>query len=95
MDLRHEIKHEINYSDLITIRHRLSTVAYPDPHTINGKYLIRSLYFDNLLVRDNWAAIQYRIVYTENGVKEDKSMMQFFRFVEEEDGVKLVECWNK
>lgn len=48
MDLRHEIKHEINYSDLITIRHRLNTVAYPDPHTINGKYLIRSLYFDNL-----------------------------------------------
>ncbi len=55
----------------------------------------KRLYFDNLLVRDNWAAIQYRIVYTENGVKEDKSMMQFFRFVEEEDGVKLVECWNK
>jgi hypothetical protein len=48
MDFRHEIKHEINYSDLITIRHRLSTVAYPDPHTINGKYFIRSLYFDNL-----------------------------------------------
>jgi len=48
MDLRHEIKHEINYSDLITIRHRLSAVAYSDPHAINGKYLIRSLYFDNL-----------------------------------------------
>ena len=46
-------------------------------------------------MRDNWAAIQYCIVYTENGVKEDKSMMQFMRFVEEEDGVKLVECWNK
>ena len=48
MDLRHEIKHEINYSDMITIRHRLDTVAYRDPHTINGKYFIRSLYFDNL-----------------------------------------------
>jgi len=48
MDLRHEIKHEINYSDLLTIRHRLSAVAYSDPHAINGKYLIRSLYFDNL-----------------------------------------------
>ncbi len=55
----------------------------------------KRLYFDNLLVRDNWAAIQYHIVYTENGVKEDKSMMQFFRFTEEGDGVKLVECWNK
>ena len=48
MDFRHEIKHEINYSDMITIRQRLSTVAYADPHTINGKYFIRSLYFDNL-----------------------------------------------
>lgn len=48
MDFRHEIKHEINYSDLLTIRHRLRTVAYPDPHAVDGMYLIRSLYFDNL-----------------------------------------------
>ena len=48
MDLRHEIKHEINYSDMITIRQRLSAVAYHDPHAIDGKYFIRSLYFDNL-----------------------------------------------
>ena len=48
MDLRHEIKHEINYSDMITIRQRLSAVAYRDPHAIYGKYFIRSLYFDNL-----------------------------------------------
>lgn len=45
---RHEVKHEINYSDMITIRQRLSAVAYPDPHTIDGKYYIRSLYFDNI-----------------------------------------------
>ena len=48
MDFRHENKQEINYSDLLTIRHRLRTVAYPDPHAVNGMYLIRSLYFDNL-----------------------------------------------
>ncbi len=48
MDFRHEIKHEINYSDMITIRHRLSAVAYHDPHALDGKYFIRSLYFDNL-----------------------------------------------
>ncbi|SFD08795.1 polyphosphate polymerase domain-containing protein [Ruminococcus albus] len=48
MDLRHEIKHEINYSDMMTIRHRLNAVAYHDPHAIDGKYFIRSLYFDNL-----------------------------------------------
>ena len=44
---RHEWKHEINMADLITIRQRLRAVMEPDPHAIDGKYLIRSLYFDN------------------------------------------------
>lgn len=48
MEFRHEIKFEINYSDLLIIRQRLGAVAYPDPHTINGSYFIRSLYFDNI-----------------------------------------------
>lgn len=47
MDFRHEWKHEINLSDLITIRQSMRAVAQPDSHAINGKYLIRSLYFDN------------------------------------------------
>lgn len=45
---RHEWKHEITYSDLIAIRQRMTAIATPDPHAIDGKYLIRSLYFDNL-----------------------------------------------
>lgn len=48
MNFRHEIKHEINFSDMVTIRQRLKAVAYSDPHAIDGKYFIRSLYFDNL-----------------------------------------------
>lgn len=48
MELRHELKHEIAPSDMITIRQRLNAVAYPDPHAVNGKYYIRSLYFDNI-----------------------------------------------
>lgn len=48
MQFRHEVKHEINLADMLVIRQRLRAVAYPDPHTIDGKYLIRSLYFDNL-----------------------------------------------
>lgn len=46
MDFRHEWKHEINASDMIAIRHRLRAVAKPDEHAVDGKYLIRSLYFD-------------------------------------------------
>lgn len=47
MKFRHEYKHEINLSDMITIRSRLFCVAKPDSHGDNGKYKIRSLYFDD------------------------------------------------
>lgn len=47
MNFRHEIKHEINFSDMIAIRQRLRAVSIPDPHAVEGKYQIRSLYFDN------------------------------------------------
>ncbi len=48
MKYRHEYKHRINYSDMLMLRQRLSAVAKRDQHTVDGKYLIRSLYFDNL-----------------------------------------------
>ena len=47
MKYRHEWKHEISYSDMLVLRQRLSTVMKRDIHAIDGKYLIRSLYFDN------------------------------------------------
>lgn len=48
MGYRHEWKHEITYGDLLVLRQRLSAVAKRDEHTVNGKYEIRSLYFDTL-----------------------------------------------
>ena len=45
-DYRHEVKHEINYSDMLDIRRRLSAIARRDAHARDGKYHIRSLYFD-------------------------------------------------
>ena len=47
MKYRHEWKHEITYLDMLVIRQRISAIAKNDPHTIDGKYEIRSLYFDN------------------------------------------------
>lgn len=47
MDYRHEWKHEINHADLLVLRHRLRAVMQPDNNAVDGKYLIRSLYFDN------------------------------------------------
>ena len=51
MHYRHELKHEINASDMISIRQRLRAVAEPDPHAVDGRYLIRSLYFDDITDR--------------------------------------------
>ena len=48
MKLRHELKHGISVCDRIAISSRLSAVAKRDSHSIDGRYEIRSLYFDNL-----------------------------------------------
>lgn len=47
-DYRHEWKHVIGASDMIAIRQRLRAVAQVDANAVDGKYLVRSLYFDNL-----------------------------------------------
>lgn len=54
---RHEWKHELNHAQMMAIRSRVSAVLLRDPHTIDGKYLIRSLYFDN----DNDKALREKI----------------------------------
>ncbi len=46
MQYRHETKVAINAIDAMMIRQRLLAIASPDPHARDGKYLIRSLYFD-------------------------------------------------
>ena len=48
MQFRHEVKHEITHHDLLILRQRLRAVMQPDSHAVNGRYEIRSLYFDNL-----------------------------------------------
>ena len=45
---RHEWKHEITPADLISIRSRMRVIAKQDPHAVDGRYFIRSLYFDNM-----------------------------------------------
>ena len=45
---RHEWKHMLSYPDMLEIRMRMMAIARPDPHTVDGKYMIRSLYFDNI-----------------------------------------------
>lgn len=47
-NFRHELKHEISAFDAALIRQRMKVVARPDPYARDGRYAIRSLYFDNL-----------------------------------------------
>jgi len=45
---RHELKHYINYADVLQLRSRLPFVASLDKNAVNGKgYQVKSLYFDN------------------------------------------------
>lgn len=45
---RHELKYAIGYADYLALRAKLRTVMQPDGHVdAEGKYLIRSIYFDN------------------------------------------------
>ena len=44
---RHEWKHEITLLDRLVLRQRLRAAARPDGHARDGRYLIRSLYFDS------------------------------------------------
>ena len=45
---RHELKYSISYGDYRAMRERLGRVMSHDPHASpDGRYLIRSIYFDN------------------------------------------------
>ncbi len=45
---RHELKYAIDYGDYLAMRMRLRSIMTADPHTMDdGRYLIRSIYFDN------------------------------------------------
>ena len=59
---------------------------------------IEKLYFDNILVRDNWAAIHYRYRSTTTGTNEKYvgDRMQFLKFKEEPANTYKIEAtWIK
>ncbi|MDE7016269.1 MAG: polyphosphate polymerase domain-containing protein [Lachnospiraceae bacterium] len=63
MVYRHECKYEISLSDMFALQQRLQAVMQTDEHAVNGKYVIRSLYFDNpedKALREKMDGISYR-----------------------------------
>ena len=58
---------------------------------------IKKLYFDNLLIRDNWAGLHYRFT-SENLTTKEKTFgdrMQFLKFEQKDEGLKIVSSWIK
>ena len=62
---------------------------------LSEETIIEKLYFDNILIRDNWAAIHYRY-RSENKQTNEKYVgdrMQFLKFELKENGYKIVDSW--
>lgn len=79
MKFRNEWKHEINISDMMTIRARLRAVAKPEEHGENGKYYIRSLYFDDLFdtaLREKINGVNFREKFRIRYYNNDTSFIR-------------------
>lgn len=82
MQFRHEVKHEISHLDMLVLRQRLKTVMIPDSHSRNGKYEIRSLYFDNLddkALREKFDGVNIREKYRIRLYNNDTSVIHLER----------------
>ena len=82
MQFRHEVKHEITGHDMLILRQRLRAVMKPDAHAVNGRYEIRSLYFDNLddkALREKLNGVNIREKYRIRLYNRDTSVIHLER----------------
>ena len=82
MQFRHEVKHEINQLDLLVLRQRLNAVMDPDCHAKNGRYEIRSLYFDtpeDKALREKLDGVMTREKYRMRLYNNDPSLIHLER----------------
>ena len=82
MQFRHEVKHEISHYDMLILRQRLRAVMKPDSHAVNGRYEIRSLYFDNLddkALREKLDGVNIRAKYRIRLYNHDPSIIHLER----------------
>lgn len=82
MQFRHELKFEINRSDLPVLRQRLGAVMKRDDHASDGSYEIRSLYFDNgddKALREKLDGVQIREKYRIRMYNRDSSLIHLER----------------
>jgi len=82
LQFRHEVKHEISRFDMLILRQRLRMVMKPDNHAVNGRYEIRSLYFDNLAdkaLREKLDGVNIREKYRIRLYNNDPSIIRLER----------------
>lgn len=82
LQFRHEVKHEISKFDQVILRQRLGAFMMQDPHAIDGKYEIRSLYFDNpddKVLREKIDGMYLREKYRIRLYNHDSSYIQLER----------------
>ena len=73
---RHELKFEIPYGEYMAMRTRLRLIMKPDPHVgEDGRYRIRSIYFDNSDDKALREKIDGTIPSTDAGQKADSSSL--------------------
>lgn len=65
--------------------------------TLSKEKKIEKLYFDNILIRDNWAALHYRYRSTDLSNSEIYvgDRMQFLKFKQDGSGFKIEASWIK
>ncbi len=83
---------EENYADNFTYQHRASNPVSLDAYkeiAAEKQKITERLFFNNMLISGDWAAIYYPITRVNaEGKKEAADVMQFIHFTETEDGIK-------
>ena len=79
MELRHEWKHPVSRADLLILRSRLRCILQPDSHAADGKYQVRSLYFDDwndTALREKIDGVSHREKFRLRYYNNDRSMIR-------------------
>ena len=83
------------FSSSLDERERNMTLYKEEIAELFQNYTITKLYFDNFLIRDNWAAIHYR--YRREDKKGNEKYvgdrMEFFKFEEKDGQLKIMANW--
>ena len=79
MKFRHEMKHEIDFSDMTVLSSRLGAIMRPDTNAKDGIYKIRSMYFDDVYdsaLRDKINGVNYREKFRIRYYNDDTSFIR-------------------